>query len=55
MSNNVLGYRYVLLKLSRKERSACPGGVAFNNNVKETEEKLRQRHREREGWLIDYN
>ena len=47
----------VLLKPSRYERSACPGVVAFNDNVKGTEELLRQRHREREVWLyiVDYN
>ena len=51
MSNNVLGTD-MLLKPPRKERSACPGVVAFNDNVKGTEE--RQRHRERESGLIDY-
>ena len=42
----------MLLKLSRKERSIYPGIMAFNDNVKGTEELL---NREREGWLIDYN
>ena len=29
--------------------------MAFNDNMKRTKELLRQRHSEREGWLIDYN
>ena len=45
----------MLLKPSKKERSACRGVVAFNDNVKKTEKLLRQAQREREGWLIDYN
>ena len=54
MSNKVLGTN-MLLKPSKKERNACPGIVPFNDNVKGTEELLRQSHKEREGWLIDYN
>ena len=34
----------MLLKPLRQERSACPGVVGFNGNVKGTEELLRQRH-----------
>ena len=49
MSNNVLGTD-MLLKPSRKERNACSGVVAFNNNVKGSKTQQRE-----EGWLIDYN
>ena len=38
--------------LLKPKRSACPGVVVFNDNMKGTEQLMRQRHREREG---DYN
>ena len=33
-----------------KETSANPGVVSFNDDVKGTEQLLRQRYREKEGW-----
>ena len=46
LNNNVLGTD-MLLKPSRKERSACPGVAAFNDNVKGTETEA-----QKEGRLV---
>ena len=37
-------------RVPSKERSACPGIMPFNDLMKGTEQLLRQRHSEREGW-----
>ena len=45
---------HMLLMPSRKERGACPGVMAFSDNVKGTEELLRQLGAQREGRLAHW-